>query len=185
MQTHSCTVQTHTHTLTFQTEHGSSLISTFIHKKEISASSSILPFHSFLNFLFLALLSSPPLHCSVKAFTHRHTDPDTYTPLSRCLSRHLPPSLSPLTHMHTLWVATSQLLHRRKLLCDPPASPLSLPASLNVSPPPLVLRGIELEAQPGSNTLEAADTKVNTQSCNVYYIYTHTYIYIRIVYQLI
>lgn len=52
-------------------------------------------------------LSSPPLplplHRSVKALTHRRTDPDTYTPLSRCLSRHLPPSLSPLTHtcMHT------------------------------------------------------------------------------------
>lgn len=126
---------TYKHTLTFQTEHGSSLISPFIHKKQIPASFSALPSHSAVISLFLALLSSPPLplslHRSVKAFTHRRTNPDTYTPLSRCLSRHLPSH----THMYTLRVAASQLLHCRKLLRDPPhsASPLALSLHLWMS----------------------------------------------------
>lgn len=107
-------MQTHTHTLTFQTEHGSSLISPFIHEKRTPVSFSALPLQTFSIFLFLTLLSSLPLslfplQCSVEVFTHRRTDPDTHTPLSRYLSSHLPPSLSlsPPSHTRSEWQPAS------------------------------------------------------------------------------
>ena len=132
--------QTPTYTFTFQTEHVSFLIFPFVHRKQTQVS-SFLPFP-----LLLALLPSPPLPpslCrSVKAFTHGHTHPDTYTPLSRCLSRHLPPSQSSLVHTSTHtrtcreWQVANFYTAGNCLSTPPPpiCSPLSLSPCISEYP---------------------------------------------------
>lgn len=104
--THTGEIKTHsrlcTHTLTFQTEHGSP----FIHKKQIVASFSCLPLHSFLSSPLSCspLLSSllPPLSTalcqSVHTQTHRsrHTHSSLPSPLAISLPLALP------SHTHTL-----------------------------------------------------------------------------------
>lgn len=113
-----------THTLTFQTEHGSSLYC-YMYPPETSGGF----------FLFTLFYSpSPPLSfflrsVSAKAFARRSANPNTHTcaPLSRCLSPL--PSLSPCTC--TEW-RPAKLYTTRNLLSDPPPWYCSTSVSLNL-----------------------------------------------------
>lgn len=100
MQTHPCNAHTHTHTLTFQTEHGSSLLPTrnkcrllpLLFLLTLSRVSS--SFHSF---------SSPFLYTARPKRSRTDTRILTHTLLSPVASLAISlPLFSPLAHMHTL-----------------------------------------------------------------------------------
>lgn len=103
------------------------------------------------------LLSSPSFSTQSKR-THTDAQIPTRTLLSPVASHHLPPSISPLTHTHTTGnclaspphilipsTVSLSISHPVSLNISPPQWP---PPTPTISPPPLVLRGREAEAQP-------------------------------------
>lgn len=141
MRTH--VMNTHTHLHTYLSDRTWLLTYFPIYPKETSSGFFLWSSSSLFPDFPLSFLSPPlplSLQSSVNAFTHRHTDPDTHTPLSRCLSCHLPPSLSPLTHTCTRseW-RLANFYTAGNCSATPPLSfpSLSLPPciTLKVSPP--------------------------------------------------
>lgn len=154
IQTHSCNIQTHTY---------------------LSDRTWLLPMYPQetdtgffpLSSLFPGFaLSWPPLLSPSPSFSTLHSQ-SVHKRTHRSWHIHFPLPLPPLpspslivsprthirTNIHALWMAASQLLHRRKLLCDPHYSASSLfpciseclSTTLTAPPPPKSLCPISVK----------------------------------------
>lgn len=126
--THTQIQHTHRHTLTFQTEHGSSLYCNIYPPETNSTSSSLPPTLLHPLYFFLRSVGPKRLRTETQIPTH------TRTPLSPAASRHRSPSLAPpRTHTHTRSGEWPTSAPQGPCLVTPRVCSTSLP--LSTSPP--------------------------------------------------
>ena len=98
------------------------------HKKQIWASFSCLPLHSFLSSPLSCspLLSSllPPLSAALCQSVHTQTHRSRHTLFSPVASRNLPPTCSPLTRTRSEWQIANFYTAGNRLVTPPFCSPL-------------------------------------------------------------